>query len=430
MTNVSSFGRNAVWALAGTLTGTRGAEAPFGPEYPLLLFGAAVSSMGMAFLWPLMAVYLHHGLGQPMTVVGLVMMAQAGMSVLGSLVGGIIYDVVGARLPLLWSMGVAAGMLGAMGAFPGFWMFAVGVMVVGFAMSVSGPIFNVLSVEIWPEGGRTAFNAVYVAINAGVAIGSSLGGLMASFSFRTSFVMAGVVTAAIGVLIYFAYRGEHWTQKQHRKRTASHETVKRRVPMLRAVRWPIFVLAAALAAQWMAYDQWETTVPNFMQAEGLPLILYSSLWTLNTLLILGAQPLLTKVLVLLPQVKSQLIFGTGLFVAAFGALSLFHTYPAYLAGMVLATLGEMLVLPGAPAAAEDLSHASQRGLVQGIITAGGSFGRMGGPLLGGLLFSAGHPGRLFAVMTSVMAIGGIGYIVGLTRSKSLADLDVADVRKS
>lgn len=411
MTDIRIAARKALWATAGLLTGTRGADAAFGSEFPLLLAGAAVSSMGLAFLWPLMAVYLHHGLGQPMPIVGLVMMAQAGMSAVGSLIGGVIYDARGARVPMLWSMGLSTLALTAMGIFPGFWMFTVGVMVVGFSMSASNPIFNALSVEIWPEGGRVAFNAVYVAINAGVAVGSSLGGLLASLSFRATFITAGVVAAAIWMLIYAQYRGDHWTRAPRRKSPATPGAMARS-SMPRAVSWSVIVLAGALAAQWLAYDQWETTVPNFMQAEGLPLILYSSLWTLNTLLILGAQPLLTKALALMPQVKTQLLCGTVLFVAAFGTMTLFHTYPAYLAGMVLATLGEMLVLPGVPAAAEQWSHPSRRGLVQGIITTAGSLGRMAGPLMGGLLFVPAHPGFLFAVMTGVMAVGGLGYLAG------------------
>lgn len=345
-----------------------------------------------------------------MTVVGLVMMAQAGMSAVGSLIGGVIYDARGARMPMVWSVGFSALTLLAMGVFPGFWMFTIGVMVVGFSMSASSPIFNALSVEIWPEGGRTAFNAVYVAVNAGIAIGSSLGGLLASMSFRAAFVIAGIVVAAIWILIFAAYRGEHWTRAPRRKPSTPHRAPRRRdVP--RAMSWPLFVLAAGLVAQWLAYDQWETTVPNFMQAEGLPLILYSSLWTMNTLLILGAQPLLTRVLALMPRVSAQLIWGTVLYVVAFGTMTVFHTYPAYLAGMVLATLGEMLVLPGAPAAAEQWSHPSRRGLVQGIVTTAGSLGRMAGPVLGGLLFSTTHPGHLFAIMTGVMAAGGIAYLV-------------------
>ncbi len=367
--------------------------------------------MGMAFLWPLMALYLHHELGQPMTVVGLVMMAQAGMSAVGSLVGGVIYDARGARVPMLWSMGFSAVALAVMGMVPGFWMFTVGVMVVGFSMSASNPIFNALSVEVWPEGGRTAFNAVYVAINAGVAVGSSLGGLLASVSFRATFIMAGIVVGAIWILIYTAYRGDHWTRAPRRK-PAAPNLAAGRTAVPPSIGWPIFILAGALAAQWLAYDQWETTVPNFMQAEGLPIILYSSLWTLNTVLILGAQPLLAKALTRMPRVGAQLIWGSVLFVTSFGTLTLFHSYPAYVIGMGLATLGEMLVLPGAPAAAEQWSSPSRRGLVQGIVTTAGSLGRMAGPLLGGLLFAAGHPGRLFAVMTGVMALGGLAYVAG------------------
>ncbi|NMP23519.1 MFS transporter [Sulfobacillus harzensis] len=410
-TDIRDTGQKVLGAMAGMLSGSRGAAQPFGPDFPLLLAGAAVSSMGMAFLWPLMALYLHHGLGQPMTVVGVVMMAQAGMSAVGSLIGGVMYDARGARVPMLWSIGLSAVTLIVMAVFPGFWTFTVGVMIVGFCMSASNPIFNALSVDIWPAGGRTAFNAVYVAINAGVAIGSSLGGLLASLSFRVTFGIAGLVTAGIWILIYLAYRGDHWTRAPHRKPSPANRALGRTL-ILRAVGWPIFVLAGALALQWLAYDQWETTVPNFMQAEGLPLILYSSLWTLNTLLILGAQPLLAKALLLMPRVRTQLICGTVLFVAAFGTLTLFHTYPAYLIGMVLATLGEMLVLPGAPAAAEQWSDPSRRGLVQGVVATAGSLGRMAGPLLGGMLFSTADPRILFAVMTGMMAMGGVGYVAG------------------
>ena len=40
---------------------------------------------------------------------------------------------------------------------------------------------------VWKEGGRRAFNAIYVAQNAGVAVGSALGGMVAAYSFTYVF---------------------------------------------------------------------------------------------------------------------------------------------------------------------------------------------------------------------------------------------------
>lgn len=374
-----------------------------------LIVGAAASSLGISFLWPLTAIYVHHVLNQPMTVVGLVMMAQSGANLLGSLAGGLLYDMRGARLPLLASMAVASLVLVVLGFDRNFWVYTGGVTLNGFAMGVSMPIFNALSVEIWPEGGRAAFNAVYVAQNAGVAVGSSLGGLLAAVSFRFTFLAAALAMGGLWALIYVAYRGDQWVKPPKRHVGESHGRAK--TPVWRLVGWPTLVLAAALTLDWLAYDQWEVTVPNFMQAEGFALPLYSLLWTLNTLLILGAQPLLARFVARLPHLTTQLLVGSALFVGAFSTLALFRSYPAYVTAMVLATLGEMLVLPAVPAAAEARTPPGRRGLVQGVIGMAAALGRMAGPLVGGLLFVAAAPRHLFLVMLGVFVLAAIGYVV-------------------
>lgn len=401
--------RGRDWAagvLLRMLTGQ--SQNAWGSDFALLLIGAAVSNVGISFLWPITSIYVHHVLHQPMTVVGLVMMAQAGASVVGSLVGGIVYDARGARTPILWAMALSAGVLLVLAWERDFWIYTIGMMLVWFAISATMPIFNAMAVAIWPTGGRSAFNAVYVAINAGVAVGSSLGGLLASVSFRLAFVSASFIMLALWVVMAFAYRGGAWTAAPKKNIPGRRLPA---APLWKAVGWPTVILSVALAVQWMAYDQWEVTVPNFMQAEGLILPLYSLLWTLNTVLILAAQPLLTKVVERMPRVITQLITGSVFFVLGFGTLAVFHDYAAYVGGMVLATIGEMLVLPGVPAAAEARSSSNRQGLVQGFVSMAGSIGRTAGPLAGGLLFQANHPAELFSVMVGVMAMGGVGYLV-------------------
>lgn len=397
--------------LLGHLLGTGNAERPPGPEFAWLLASAGASNLGLAFLWPLTALYVHHVLHQSMTVVGFVMMAQAGASVLGSLVGGVLYDARGARLPLIWAVGSSAVMLAVVGWDRNFWVFSVGVFLISFAISTTMPIFNALAATTWPEGGRSSFNAVYVAINAGVAIGSSLGGLFASISFRLAFLFAALVTAALWAIMVPTYRGGAWTAVPPRRIAPHGAFVKRHMAGWQAVGGSTMILALALGLQWMAYDQWEVTVPNFMQFEGFALPLYSLLWTLNTLLILVAQPVLSRVVTRIPRVTTQLLMGSGLFLLGFGTLAISHTYPAYIIAMVISTLGEMLVLPGVPAAAETRTPPDRRGLVQGVVGTGGSLGRMAGPLVGGLVYSARNPGHLFTIMLGVIVLGGVFYVV-------------------
>jgi MFS family permease len=373
-----------------------------------LIIGAAVSAVGISFLWPLTAIYVHRILGQPMPVVGLVMMVSSAATLFGSLAGGLLYDARGARGPLLASMAVAAAVLLILGFDRDFWVYAGGVTLEGFAMGISMPIFNAMAAEVWPEGGRTAFNAVYVAQNAGVAVGSSLGGLLATIGFQFCFYAAGLFMVGFCLLIYFTYRGDHWVKPPHKH--AGEHRASAGVPIWQVVGWPTLILSASMALDWLAYDQWEVTVPNFMQAQGFILPLYSVLWTVNTVLILAAQPLLSRFVAWLPRLTTQLLVGSGLFLGAFSILAFFHAYPAYLSAMVLATLGEMLVLPAVPAAAEARSRPERRGLVQGVVGMAGALGRMAGPLIGGLLFVASDPRELFLVMLGFFLVGGLGYI--------------------
>lgn len=334
-----------------------------------------------------------------------------GASVLGALVGGMIYDVRGARFPLLWAVGSSTVMLGVVAWDQNFWVFAVGVFFISLAITTTMPIFNTMAITTWPRGGRASFNAVYVAMNAGVAIGSSLGGLLASISFRFAFGLATLVMAALCLVMVRTYRGDVWTKQPSKRVTPPGYTLQRIAGEWQAIGWTTILLALGMALQWMAYDQWEVTVPNFMQFAGLPLPLYSLLWTLNTVLILVAQPLLTRVLARVPNMTTQLLMGSGLFLIAFGLLASNHTYPAYVSAMGISTLGEMLVLPGVPAAAEARTPPDRRGLVQGVVGMGSSIGRMAGPMVGGFLYAAAHPDHLFTIMLIAIAMGALAYLV-------------------
>lgn len=379
---------------------------PNSPEFVRLLVGASISNMGFAFLWPLVALYIHSELHQSMTVVGIVMMGQAGAGVVGSLIGGVLYDARGARMPLLWTAGSSTVILALLAWDRNFWIFTVGLSLINFSLSSTMPIFNALAVAIWPTGGRSSFNAVYVAMNAGVAVGSSLGGLLASINFPVALLSAALVMGVLWVIVMRTYNGDVWTT------TAITPIVPYGAIAKRGwVGWVPMFLALALSLQWIAYDQWEVTVPNFMQFEKFPLPMYSLLWTLNTLLILVAQPVLRQVISRTSQVTTQLLIGSGLFLIGFGLLTWSHTYFTYVSAMVITTLGEMLVLPGVPAVAEARARPERRGLVQGVVSTGAALGRMVGPLVGGFVYTPADPGRLFSLMVGIVILGSIGYVV-------------------
>lgn len=376
----------------------------------LLAAGVAVNSLGFAFMWPLTAIYVHRVLGQPMTVVGVLLTAQAGAGLLGSFWGGVLFDRFGARRPLLVAVAVNVMLMAWIGLDRNFWVYAVGATFAGMGVGVVFPCLNALAAQLWPGAGRNAFNVVYVAQNAGVAFGSILGGLVASIGFQFTFFSAAMLLATFWVLIAVAYRGTAFDRPPAPEAAAGRRLRAHRVPLasLGSATW---LLAAGLMLDWVAYVQWQSTTPNYMQAEGLALPLYSLLWTINGGLILLGQPLVLAVVRWLPRAKTQILVGNALFLLAFLLLAGRQAYPVYVAAMALSTLGEMLVWPAVPAAADQWAPPGRRGTVQGLISMAGSVGRMAGPLLGGILYVAIAPAGLFLIMAAIFVGAGLVYLV-------------------
>lgn len=370
-----------------------------------LVIGVTLNSLGFAFLWPLTAIYLHEVLRQPMTIVGTVLMIQSAAGLAGSLWGGTLFDRFGARHPLLGGAALAALLFLLLLVNHTVVVYALATSGASFAIGVVFPCLNALAGQLWPEGGRQAFNAVYVAQNVGVALGSILGGLVATLGFQWTFLAGAVLVGGFFFIILRVYRGPSWESPRVQDRDRPSPPPRTRLGL---AGW---LLAAAFALDWLAYVQWQSTTPNFMHHEGFPLPLYSLLWTVNGGLVLLGQPLIQWWVRRIPSVKAQILWGNGLFVAAYLLLASVHVYGAYVAGMTLATLGEMLVWPGVPAAADRLAPAGRRGLYQGIIVGAGAVGRMLGPLVGGLLYLPSAPAHLFLAMAGIYAVAVVVYLL-------------------
>src|SRR5690606_14018602 len=83
---------------------------------------------------------------------------------------------------------------------------------IGFGGGIVFPSMFAMAGAVWKEGGRKAFNAVYVAQNAGVAIGSALGGFVAFYSFDYIFLANLFMYIVFLFLALFGYKNIAGTQ--------------------------------------------------------------------------------------------------------------------------------------------------------------------------------------------------------------------------
>lgn len=344
-----------------------------------LLVGMALNVTGASFLWPLNTIYLHEQLGQPLAVAGVVLMLNSGGSVIGSLAGGFLFDRIGGFRVLLAGAVLTMAALAGLNVWHGWPHYAVFLALVGIGSGVVFPAASAYAGTIWPNGGRRAFNALYVAQNIGVAVGSALGGLVASYSFSLVFFANLLLYAAFLFTVVAGLRRVPLLPPPRKKRSGEAE----RAPS-RSAGWALALLCAGYGLCWLSYVQWSTTIAAYTRELGIPVGQYSLLWTINGALIVLAQPLLSAVIRrFMPTLKRQIVIGFFIFAVSFAMLLGAHSFAEFAASMIVLTIAEMIVWPAIPAAVNEWAPPGKAGFYQGIVNGTATAGRMIGPVIGG-----------------------------------------------
>jgi MFS family permease len=368
----------------------------------LLVIGMMVNVTGSSFLWPLNTIYLHEHLGKSLSVAGLVLMINAAASVIGNLIGGSLFDKLGGYRSILLGISITLAALIGMNLWQGWPYYVVFLTVIGFGSGIVFPSMYAMAGSVWPEGGRKAFNSVYVAQNIGVAVGAALGGLVASFSFSYIFLANLLMYIVFFFIALFGYR--HISGNAGRQTSVLNE---KKVIRNKSKLTALLIICAAYLLCWVGYVQWQSTIATYTQEINISLKQYSLLWTINGALIVLAQPILSKAIKRFEDnLKLQIMIGTVIFMVSFGVASVSDNFEWFAISMIILTIGEMLIWPAVPTIANSLAPKGREGFYQGIVNSTATGGRMIGPFIGGVLVD------LFSMQVLFMTLIGF-FIVSL-----------------
>ncbi|KUP06327.1 multidrug MFS transporter [Bacillus coahuilensis m2-6] len=366
----------------------------------LLVIGMMVNVTGASFLWPLNTIYIHDHLGQTLSMAGIVLMLNAGASVIGNLIGGSLFDRIGGYRSILLGIGITLIALIGMNFWHGWPHYIIFLTIVGFGSGIVFPSMYAMAGSVWKEGGRRAFNAIYVAQNVGVALGAALGGLVASFSFEWIFLAN---LSMYGVFLFIAvigYRNIEISSTQTASVLDSTSTgiVKERLTAL-------LILCGAYLLCWVGYVQWQTTIATYTQELSISLSQYSLLWTVNGALIVLGQPFIKPLVKRFENnLKNKSLLELVFFIVSYIITAQATVFTAFVAAMVILTVGEMLVWPAVPTIANQLAPKGREGFYQGIVNSTATGGRMIGPLLGGILVDLYGMSVLFYALIGLLII--------------------------
>ncbi|WOV88541.1 MFS transporter [Sporosarcina oncorhynchi] len=366
----------------------------------LLVIGMFVNVIGNSFLWPLNTIYMHEYLEKSLAVAGLVLMANAGAGVIGNLLGGYLFDRIGGFKTIMAGIIISIGALAFLVYNHDWYPYIIMLTVLGFSGGIIFPSMFAMVGTVWPEGGRKAFNSIYLAQNVGVAIGPALAGLVASFHIDYIFAANLLFYVLFLALAFFSYRKLEIAPDRHTTVIREAKRIKHKAPF-----YALLILVSGYLLTWLVYSQWSTTISTHALSLGVSLREYSFIWTVNGLLIVIGQPIIRPLIRRLEnQLKTQMIIGTSIFIVSFIVVSFAGSFKMFIVSMVILTFGEMIVWPVIPTLASQLAPKGRDGFYQGIVNSAATVGRMIGPFAGGVLVTIYDMKVMLLLLTSLMAI--------------------------
>lgn len=376
-------------------------------EAIVFIVASFVNSLGSAFMWPLTTLYVYHELHRPMADAGFVLMLQSMAGVVGQFIGGSLFHRLGAKTLIVGSL-LLCGIAQLSILFTKDWSTYVVIMsLLGFLNSVSMPAIQAFIGFRWKEKRTELFNVMYVSNNMGMAIGTSLAGVLASLSFSFTFLFNSLTTFGFAFFILWFMRGMTLVDKREVSVSAiSNPSEQSPLYLLSQYRIYLFI-GLGSASIWFSMALWNSGVAPYLTDMGMNYSAYSFLWTVNGIVIFFGQPITSLIKRLWARtISSQLIANAICYSCGFGFILFFHDrYYMLVLGMVIMTLGEMLMSPAIPAFITE-----KTGLAAPFyLGVAGSFvnvGRVFGPLLFGRLYDSGgvSPVLLLGTVISVVAI--------------------------
>ncbi|KIL47300.1 MFS transporter [Jeotgalibacillus alimentarius] len=346
-----------------------------------LVIGMAINVTGASFLWPLNTIYISGELGKSLTTAGLVLMANAGASVLGNLLGGVLFDKIGGYRSIMSGIVITLTSVGGLMIWHGWPHYVFFMILIGFGSGIVFPSMYAMAGSVWPEGGRKAFNAIYLATNIGVAAGAAVGGLVASLSFDYIFIANFAMYVVFFLIALLTYKKIEIQPNIQTSVLQERGSIKSK-----AAFTSLLILCAGYLLCWVGYVQWQSTIADYTQQINIPLEQYSFLWTVNGVLIVAGQPLIRPIVKRFEHnLKIQMAIGAVIFMVSFGVTAYAGSFQGFLAAMLILTIGEMLIWPAVPTIASRLAPKGREGFYQGVVNSTATGGRMIGPLLGGIM---------------------------------------------
>lgn len=389
------------------------------PLYWALWLGTLVNKAG-GFVLPFLALYVGKTLGFGEERAGTAMSLYGAGGLVAALVGGALADQLGRRPTMLLSLVGGAAATVALGEARSMPAIALASFAVGALAEMYRPAVNAMVVDIVPPAHRAlAYGRLYWAVNLGFAIAPPL----AALALRADVRLLFWVDAA--TMLGFALVTLRFPDTRPRP-DASATGAPTRASVFSPLADGTFVAVIGLAAA-VAFVMWQngTALPLDMIGKGIAPETYAALMSVNGVLIVFLQPVVTPRLSGFRRTRvlasATLVFGLG-----FGLYAAARTPLTYGLAITTWTLGEIALLPTASAVIGDLAPATMRGRYQGIHSMAWGGASALAPFIGGRVLARAGSTTLWLGCAALMALTALGHLLVGPRREARENAHVVD----
>jgi MFS family permease len=262
-----------------------------------------------------------------------------------------------------------------------------------------------------------AYALLRMSNNLGVAIGPAIGGFVAAVSYAWAF---GGASLSQGVFALLVFVGVAETVQLYGDRPIGREGLAGYGLVLRDR--PFLGFAGAYALAGMCYSLIWVLLPVYAKDNyGVPESLYGFIPATNAAMVVLLQYVVTRVSSR-RRALPVLAVGALFYALGIGSVSLGRGFPFFLGSMVIATIGELIMIPTATAYTANKAPADMRGRYMATYSLTYSLAQGIGPVIAGYLND--HVGPVWiwyaGLAFGMASASGFGLMARASRSRASA----------
>lgn len=382
-------------------------------EYPrqfwVLMLGAFIDRLGGALVFPFFALYITAKFDVGMTAVGIVFAIFSIAGIIGSFVGGALSDRLGRKGMVILGL-VTSALSSLLFAVVGDIQLLYGIAIfVGIFSNVGGPASMAMIADLLPEEQHAeGFSMFRVVINLAITIGPMIGGLIASKSFVVLFVADAVTSIIMAMMIALLITETRPEDEEGKEKETLGQTFKGYGTVLRDYGFSMFLLVSIVVQ--IVYVQMYSTMPVYLRdVHDIPARGYGYILSMNAGMVVLLQFWFTR------RTRGyaplyMMALGSFFYMVGFGMYGFVSVFALFAVGMILITIGEMIVMPVAQALVAQLSPADMRGRYMAMFGFSWAIPSASGPYLAGLVMDNGNPDAVWYLSAVGGFIGIMGYL--------------------